>query len=152
VEISEHAVARAQERFDAAGLPSDLRLISAGQPLPYADSLFDVTYAWQVLYYGDRQRWASTVGELERVTTRGGLIILATAAPGDISQVEAEPLGNHMYRSKVAGQEGCVLTIPDRQEISQLLPGRQLEIGEFGFRFGTTTARYWIITYRILTP
>jgi SAM-dependent methyltransferase len=148
VEISEHALARARERLQAAGLSGDLQLIRVGQRLPYADSYFDVVYAWQVLYYNDLDGWASTVGELERVTKRGGLIIIATAAPGDISQVEAEPLGSDVYRSKVRGQEGCVLVIPDRQALGALFPDRQIEIGEFGYRFAGTTARYWIITYR----
>lgn len=148
VEISEHALARAQERLRDARLSGDLRLIKPGERLPFADSHFDVAYAWQVLYYNDRNGWASAVAELERVTKPGGLIIVATAAPGDISQVEAEPLGNSLYRSKVPGQEGCVLLIPDVQALSELFPGRQIEIGEFGFRFAGATAHHWIITYR----
>ena len=89
------------------------------------------------------------IGELERVTKRGGLVIIATAAPGDVSQVDAEPLGNNIYRSRVRGQEGCVLLIPDRQAIGALLPGRQIQLGEFGFRFPGTVARFWIIVYRM---
>ena len=65
------------------------------------------------------------VKEMERVTRRGGLILVATAAPGDVSQVEAEPLGDFVYRSTVAGQEGCVLTIPEREALQQFFPGRQ---------------------------
>jgi SAM-dependent methyltransferase len=149
VEISEYALARATERLQAAALSGDLHLIRAGQRLPYADCFFDVVYAWQVLYYHSRDGWKSTVGELERVTRKGGLVMVATAAPGDISQEEAEPLGNDMYRSKVLGQEGCILTIPDRETIAELFPGRQIEIGEFGFRFGGTRSRHWIITYRM---
>ena len=57
---------------------------------------------------------------IKRVTKPGGLIIVATAAPGDISQVETEPLGNGVYRSRVPGQEGCVLLIPDMQALSEL--------------------------------
>jgi SAM-dependent methyltransferase len=151
VEISEHALARTQERFHAAGLSGDLRLIGVGQRLPYADGFFDVVYSWQVLYYNSRDGWTSTVGELERVARRGGLVVLATAAPGDISQVEAEALGNDVYRSRVPDQEGCILTIPDREALTGLFPGRSIEIGEFGFRIGVTTSRYWIITYRMST-
>jgi SAM-dependent methyltransferase len=147
-EISEHALTRTRERFQATGLAGDLRLIEPGQRLPFASGYFDVVYAWQVLCYNDAQGWASTVSELERVARQGGLVIIATAAPGDISQVEAEPLGNSVYRSRVRGQEGCVLLIPERNALGGLFPDRQLEIGEFGYSFAGVTARYWIIIYR----
>jgi SAM-dependent methyltransferase len=149
VEISEHALARTKERLRAADLSADLRLIRVGEPLPYAGCYFDVVYAWQVLYYNDLVGWVSAIGELERVTKPGGLVIVAIAAPGDISQIEAEPLGNDMYRSKVRGQEGCVLVIPDRPALGALFPGRQLHIGEFAFRYSAMQARFWIITYRM---
>ena len=148
VEISEHALTLAQDRLSAAGLFGDLHLVRAGQQLPYADYFFDAVCAWQVLYYNSWDGWKSTVGELERVTRKGGLVLIATAAPGDISQLEAEPLGNCMYRSKVHGQEGCILTIPDRDTLAEFFSGRQMDIGEFGFQFGGTTSRHWVITYR----
>jgi len=149
VEISEHALARTHERLQAAGLSADLRLLRAGQQLPYTDSYFDTVYAWQVLYYNDLDGWRSTVAELERVTRPGGLIIIATAAPGDVSQTQAEALGNDLYRSQVAGQEGCVLLIPDGPRLSALFQHRPIQIGEFAFRFPGTTARFWLITYRM---
>jgi SAM-dependent methyltransferase len=149
VEISEHALARTHERLQAAGLSADLRLLRVGQRLPYDDSYFDAVYAWQVLYYNDVDGWGSTVAELERVTRPGGLIIIATAAPGDVSQAQAEPLGNDLYRSRVGGQEGCVLLIPDEQRLGALFPDRRIRIGEFGFSFPGTTARFWLITYRM---
>jgi SAM-dependent methyltransferase len=149
IEISEHALARTRQRLQAAGLSADLRLIRPGERLPYAEAYFDVVYAWQMLYYNDHGSWASTVAELERVTRRNGLIIIATAAPGDVSQVEAEPLGNHLYRSRVRGQQGCVLLIPDRPGLADLFPQRQIEVGEFGFRFASSATRFWIITYRM---
>jgi SAM-dependent methyltransferase len=149
VEISQHAVARTMERLRAAALSGELHLIEAGQRLPFADGMFDVVYAWQVLYYHSREDWKSAVGELERVTRKGGLIVAATAAPGDISQVKAEPLGNDMYRSKVPGQEGCILTIPERDALAEFFPGRPIEVGEFGFQFGGETSRHWVITYRM---
>jgi SAM-dependent methyltransferase len=149
VEISEHALTLARERLRAAGLFADLHLVRAGQRLKYADYFFDAVYAWQVLYYNSRDGWKSTVAELERVTRKGGLVLIATAAPGDISQLEAEPLGNCMYCSRVHGQEGCILTIPDRDALAEFFSGRQIDIGEFGFQFGGTTSRHWIITYRM---
>jgi SAM-dependent methyltransferase len=149
VEISEHALARTRERLQVAGLAADLQLRTVGERLPYADGYFDAAYAWQVLYYNDAHGWTATVAELERVTRRGGLIIIATAAPGDISQVEAESLGNNLYRSRVPGQEGCVLLIPERTALATLFPERRIEIGEFGLRFQATTTRFWIVTYRM---
>jgi SAM-dependent methyltransferase len=149
VEIAEHALQRTRERLQASELSADLRLISVGQRLPYVDSYFDAVYSWQVLCYNDRDGFAAAVGELERVTSPGGLIVIATVAPGDVSQVEAEPLGNDLYRSRVRGQEGCVLLIPDRPGLGALFPGRQIEVGEFGFRFPGSAARYWVISYRL---
>ena len=63
--------------------------------------------------------------------------------------MEAEPLGNNLYRSRVPGQEGCVLLIPERTALATLFPERRIEIGEFGLRFQATTTRFWIITYRM---
>jgi SAM-dependent methyltransferase len=151
VEISEHALNRTRQRLASAGLTAQLQLIEVGQRLPYAAGYFDVAYAWHVLYYNDREGWSRAVRELERVTKPGGLIIIAIAAPGDVSQLEAESLGNHLYRSQVSGQEGCLLLIPDRQGLDALFPGRQIEVGEFGFSFAGALARYWIITYRMPT-
>jgi SAM-dependent methyltransferase len=150
-EISAHALARTRERLQSAGLAGDLQLIEPGQRLPYEASYFDVVYAWQVLYYNDFDGWRSAVREFERVTRPGGLILVATAAPGDVSQIQAEPLGGHLYRSKVAGQEGCILLIPDRPGLQALFPERQLEVGEFGYHFGHIAARYWIVSYRMST-
>jgi len=149
VEISDAARVRTEKKLLASGHSGDLRLIQAGEQLPFVDSYFHVAYAWQVLYYNDRNGWTATVRELERVTKEGGLIVVATAAPGDVSHLGAEPLGKHMYRSRVVGQEGCILTIPDRRSLPRFFPGRHLEIGEFGFRFGDTATRHWIVYYRV---
>ena len=149
VEIAEHALERARQRLVAAGLEADLRLIQAGERLPFEDDYFDVAYAWQVLYYSDRDGWKAQVGELQRVTKPGGSVLVAIAAPGDISQLQAEPLGDFMYRSTVGGQEGCILTIPDRRALPQFFPDQDLDIGEFGFEFGSIKSRHWIITFRI---
>jgi SAM-dependent methyltransferase len=148
VEISEHALARAKERLRSASLTADLRLIGVGERLPYIEGFFDVVYSWQVIYYNNHEGWRSTVAELERVTRKGGLVIIATAAPGDASQIQAQPLGNDLYRSNVPDQEGCIVTIPDRERLGDFFPGRSVEIGEFGFQIGATRSRYWIVNYR----
>lgn len=151
VEVSGHALSRASERLRALGLTGDLRLLRVGDSLPFDDGSFDLVYAWQVIYYNDREGWSSTVRELERVTHREGRIVIATAAPGDISELEAEPLGNYTYRSRVAGQQGCIVTIPDKDALASLFPGRVLEIGEFGVRFGTIKSQHWIVSYRMFS-
>ncbi len=149
IEISTHALARTQERLKAADLRAVLELIEPGHRLPYEDSFFDVVYAWQMLYYNDLAAWRAALRELERVAKPGGRVLIATAAPGDVSQVQAEPLGGHLYRSKVAGQEGCIVLIPDRQGLDGLFPEQQIQVGEFGYEFGEATAKYWIVTYRM---
>jgi SAM-dependent methyltransferase len=149
VETSEHALARTREKLVAAGLSAQLHLTRAGEPLPFESQFFQVAYAWQVLYYNDRDGWAATVRELERVVTEGGLIVVATAAPGDVSQVMADPLGEDLYCSRVATQEGCLVLVPERHGLRELFPGRDLQIGEFGYQFGVLQGRYWIISYRL---
>jgi SAM-dependent methyltransferase len=149
VDVSEHALARARARVAAMNQPPELRLVEPGQPLPFADGRFDAAYAWQVLYYNDLDGWRASVAELERVCKRGALILVATAAPGDVSQTDSTPLEELTYRlSSTSGQEGCIVTIPDRDALPQFFPGRDLEIGEFGFKFRGTSARHWIVTYR----
>jgi SAM-dependent methyltransferase len=149
VETSECALARTQEKLDRAALRAQLHLVRPDEPLPFESRLFDVTYAWHVLYYNNRDGWVAAVRELERVTRSAGRIIVATAAPGDISQVMADPIGEGLYRSRVPGQEGCLVLIPEHQALADLFPGREIEVGEFGYRLGATKARYWIITYRM---
>jgi SAM-dependent methyltransferase len=149
VEVSEHALSITKQRLTARGRSADLRLVAAGERLPFDDSFFNVTYAWHVIYYNDVAGWRATVCELERITAPGGLIIVATAAPGDVAQADGEPLGNHMYKSRAANQVGCIVTVPDRRSLRRLFPGRRLQIGEFGFRFGPTRTRQWIVCYRM---
>jgi SAM-dependent methyltransferase len=149
VEVSEHAMARTQERLRAANLSAELRVIKPGEPLSFPSGAFDVVYAWQVIYYNDRAGWRFTVSELERVTRPGGLIVVAVAAPGDSCYLQSEPLGNDLYRSLLPGQEGCIVTIPEKPELADYFPGRQLEVGNFGFQFGDRTAQFWIVTYQI---
>ena len=152
VEVSSAALQRAHERLAAAGLPAQLELVAPGAPLPYPTQHFDVVVAWQVLYYNDVAGWTATVRELERVTRPGGRILVATAAPGDISQVQAEPLGAGVYRSQVPGQEGCIVTIPGEADLARLFPQRSLELGEFGHTFAGVRSHHWIITYGLPSP
>jgi SAM-dependent methyltransferase len=148
VEISEHALQKTKMRLEEKGLSAELLCIEPGAQLPWPSSYFDAVIVWQVLYYNDWDSWRKVVNELDRVLRPGGVFICATAAPGDISQTMAEPLGNGLYRSKVPGQEGCILVIPDEQQLSQGFPGRKFDLGEFGYRIGETVARHWLVVYR----
>lgn len=148
VEISEHAVAKARARLDERGLAADLRGITPGTQLPWPDSYFDVVIAWQVLCYNDWNSWQAAVEELERVLRPGGIFICATTAPGDISHSMSDALGDGLYRSGVPGQEGCILVIPEEDQLGRCFPGRTLELGELGYRFGAIAARHWLVVYR----
>ncbi len=149
VEVSEDAMALTRERLRAANLCAELNLIRPGEPLGFPSGTFDVVYAWQVLCYNDKAGWTFIVGELERVTRPGGLIIVATAAPGDALHLQAKALGNGTYRPIVPGQEGCVVLVPEKHELAAYFPGRQLEIGDFGFHFGDRAAHFWIVMYKV---
>jgi len=129
-------------------LSAELHLIRADEPLNFPSGAFDVVYAWQVICYSDKAGWRFIVNELERVTRAGGLTIIATVAPGDIFQLQSQGLGNSMYRLLIPGQEGCTITIPEKHELADYFPGRQLNIGDFGFEFGGRATHYWIVMYR----
>ena len=149
VDSSRDALVKAEEKLNKAHTCAQLRLTAAAGPLPFEDGFFDVAYAWHVLYYNDAAGWGAVVRELQRVSRQGALVMIATAAPGDVSQLLAEPIGASLYRSRVPGQEGCVVLIPEREGLEQLFPGQRIEVGEFGYRFGSVAARYWLITYRV---
>lgn len=148
VEISADALSKAKGRLQANGLSARLSLIKAGASLPYPSSSFDAVIAWQVLYYNNWDTWRAAISEMERVIRPGGKVIVATAAPGDLSQSLAEDLGHGLYRSRVPGQEGCILAIPSRDQLESCFPGRTLDVGEFGYRFSETVSRHWLISYR----
>ncbi|HVZ45353.1 MAG TPA: class I SAM-dependent methyltransferase [Ramlibacter sp.] len=149
VEVAQSAVEVASSRLLEAGLSGQVHLVGAGATLPFEDESFDAVVAWQVLYYNERATWSAAIAEIERVAAPGARILIATAAPGDISHRMSQALGDSIYRSQVPGQEGCMLLIPERDELAALFPGRELEVGEFGHEFGGTRSRHWIITYRM---
>ena len=148
VEISPHALDKTRERLAEKGLEANLRLFKPAAALPWPDAHFDAVIAWQVLCYNNWESWGWAVAELERVLRPGGMFICATTAPGDISQVMSDKLGDGLYRSGVPGQEGCILAIPEQAQLQACFPGRQFEAGEFGYRFADIVARHWLVIYR----
>jgi SAM-dependent methyltransferase len=148
VEISNHAIEQTKMRLDKEGLSAELKLLDPNSHLPYEDSCFDAVIAWQVLYYNNWETISTTVVELERVLRSGGIFIGTMAAPGDISQVLAEPLGDGVYRSRVPGQEGCIVLIPEVEMLQRVFPNKIIETGEFFYRYGNTTSRHFIVTYQ----
>lgn len=147
-EISEHALETTRGRLDQLGLNADLRCVSPGVALPWASESFDAVIAWQVLCYNDWRSWNIAAGELDRLLRQGGVFICATTAPGDISQTMAESLGDGLYRSNVPGQEGCLILIPSEEQLGRCFPGKQIEVGELGYRFSGIVARHWIVIYK----
>jgi SAM-dependent methyltransferase len=147
VEISADALAITQKRLEALGLTGDLSLTTPGARLDFPDGHFDVVVSWQVIYYNDWKGLHAIVKEFERVTRSGGTIIIAMAAPGDVSQIMADRAAEGVYISRVPGQEGCVLVIPEREKLPSIFKGRNLEIGEFHFAYQGTVSRHWVITY-----
>lgn len=147
-EISNHAIEQTRTRLDKEGLSAELKLLDPNSHLPYRDDFFDAVIAWQVLYYNNWETIKTAVVELERVMRSGGIFIGTMAAPGDISQVLAEPLGDGVYRSRVPSQEGCIVLIPELEMLQRIFPGRILDIGEFSFRYGEVVARHWIISFK----
>lgn len=148
LEISTHAIERAGARLQAEGLTANLQLFNPGDIFPFPDASFDAVIAWQVLYYNDWQSLRWGVAQIERVCKSGGLVLAAMAAPGDISQTLAKPLGDGVYESQVPGQEGCIVLIPERADLERFFPQRHLEIGEFSYRFGESVSRHWVVVYR----
>ena len=120
--------------------------------LPFEDGCFDAAYAWQVLYYNDREGWKASVAELEeRVCKRGALILVATAAPGDVSQTDSTPLEEFTYRlSSTTGQEGCIVTVPDRDALPRFFSGRDLD-RRVWFQVPRHVDATLIVTYRTKT-
>jgi SAM-dependent methyltransferase len=148
VEISKHAIEKTKTRLNELGLLADLRCIEAGGQLPWPAEYFDAVVTWQVLCYNDWSTWEHAISELERVLRPGGLLVCATAAPGDISQTMSESIGNGLYKSKVPGQEGCLLAIPEKEDLNRCFPGRNLDIGEFSYTIGGVVARHWVVIYK----
>lgn len=148
VEISQHALDKARVRLEERGLRAELDCIIPGGALKHPPASFDAVVAWQVLCYNNWTTWQAAIAELERVLRPGGIFICATTAPGDVSQTMSETLEEGLYRSRVPGQEGCILVIPNERQLAQCFPGRDLDVGEFGYRMGGIVARHWLITYR----
>jgi SAM-dependent methyltransferase len=147
VEVSPDALAIAKRRLQELDLASELLLTLPGDAIAFPDNSFDVVVAWQVIYYNDWNGLRAVVKDLERVTRPGGMLLVAIAAPGDISQTMADRRADGCYVSRVPGQEGCVLTIVERADIASVFVGRDLKIGEFSLDFGGIVSRHWIIAY-----
>ncbi len=148
MEISEEAIQVTQSRLVERNLTADLRLVPAGIKLPWESGCFDAVIAWQVLYYNDWKGWRFALSEIDRLLAVGGIFMCAIAAPGDISHVNSQSLGNSLYSSNVEGQEGAILLIPTREELQNCFPGWLIDIGKMEYEFCGVVAKHWVITYR----
>ncbi len=53
-----------------------------------------------------------------------------------------------LQKTRVPGQEGCILAIPDEIGIAECFPGRTIELGEFSYRLGEIVTRHWVVVFR----
>jgi SAM-dependent methyltransferase len=148
IEISQHALDIAAGRLDKLGLKGDLSLITPGEAIAYPDNHFDVVLSWQVIYYNDWDGIRAIIREFERIVRPGGTIIIAMAAPGDVSQQMADLGPDNVYISKVPSQEGCVLVIPEQGDLEKLFVGENRTIGKFGMSYQNIASHHWIVTYQ----
>lgn len=148
LEISSEAILIAQERFENEGSQASFLLIDPNESLPFPTEQFDVVISCLVLYYNDANSFQNSVDELNRILAPGGLLICATAAPGDISSRLSEQIGVDTYKSLVKGQEGAILFIPPKERLSDIFMKEDAEIGQFNFEFGGVESRHWIVLYR----
>ncbi|REE84506.1 methyltransferase family protein [Paenibacillus taihuensis] len=147
VEVSESAIRYLQARLVERGSEADLRSVKEGK-LPFENQRFDAVVAWQVLYYNTWQTLSDAIREIERVLRPGGIFIGTMAAPGDFSHINSVPKGDSTYESIVPNQLGATILIVEKEQLARCFPDRELDIGSFGFEFGTRVSRHWIVTYR----
>ncbi len=96
-EVAQAAIDRARERHPEL----DFRLIGFDGPLPFADNVFDVVWASEVIeHVADTARWLS---EVRRVLKPRGRLLITTPSHGRLlllwHGVEAysDPLGDHLH-------------------------------------------------------
>lgn len=147
-EVSATALHKTKERLFKNGLTANLSLIQPGQRLPFEDETFDAVIAWCVLTYNDWGSVGVATQELSRVLKAGGVMMCATAAPGDITHSNSIHLGDSVYQSTIPGQEGCIVLIPEKDQLTRLFPGQSLELGEFSSSLGGVNANQYIIVYQ----
>lgn len=148
IEISPHAIDKTAKRLEKEGLCAELKLLDTTSHLPYSDGFFDAIIAWQVLNYNNWESITTVIIELDRIMKSGGIFIGTMVAPGDISHVHSEPLGDGIYRSKVPSQEGCIVLIPEKEMLPRVFPNRNIETGEFYYSYGGITSRHFIVNYQ----
>jgi SAM-dependent methyltransferase len=147
VEVSETAVEIVNAKLKAQNLKADLRITSNNR-IPHDDGFFDIVVAWQVLYYNTWETLRPAVKEIDRVLRPGGIFLGTMAAPGDASHLHSKPLGNSVYVSNIAGQEGATLLIVDKDQLPQIFSKKSLKTGQFIQSFeGLATNSHWVVSY-----
>ncbi|MCM3079665.1 class I SAM-dependent methyltransferase [Brevibacillus invocatus] len=145
-EVSQSAIDALQEKLDALGASADLRLVK-DRKIPFEDEAFDVVIAWHVLTYNNWTDLEFAVSEIDRVLKPGGKFIGTIGAVGDYSHFHSVALGDHLYESKVPGQEGAVVIMVDEEQLQRCFPGKKLTTGELSYSFDTFFAKHWIVSY-----
>jgi SAM-dependent methyltransferase len=145
LEISPIVTSELTERLRVMDLEADLRTSSIG--IPFADETFDAVIAWQVLYYNTWDTLREAVAEIDRVLKPGGLFLGTMAASGDYSHTHSIPIGDGLFRSTVAGQEGSTVIILDETDLGRCFPGKVLTKGQFNFEFGPRHSKHWVVSW-----
>jgi len=147
VEVSGSALDTVSRKLSATKYDADLRMIQEDGTIPFPDETFDAIIAWQVLYYNDWNGFFKARSEIERSLKKGGIFLGTMGAVGDFSHTHSESLGNNLYSSKVPGQEGEILIILDREQLTDCFPSREIHVGHFEYAFGERHGRHWVISY-----
>jgi SAM-dependent methyltransferase len=115
IDVADGAVERARMRNPWAAYT-----VYDGAAAPFADGVFDVTFAICVLHHVDPARWRGFVDELSRVTRRGGLVVV----------IEHNPLNplTRLAVSRCAFDEDAILLRAGRTR--RLLAGAGLAVAE----------------------
>jgi SAM-dependent methyltransferase len=147
VEISQSAVEITNQKINASGLESTLKLIEKNGEIPFENEKFDFVIAWGVLSYNNWQDLELAISEIDRVLKPGGLFLGTMHAPDDYTHIHSHPLGDGLYQSEADGQSGAIVLIADENNLQRCFPGKSLIVGEMGHKFLDRQGRFWIISY-----
>lgn len=76
LDISSKAIAQAEKLLKKAGLRAHLSVGDMFQPLRFVDGFFDAVLGTRAIHHGYARQVRRTIGEMNRVTRKGGYIFL----------------------------------------------------------------------------
>jgi len=105
VDVSRACIAKAKERNPEVSYST-----YDGEQLPYPDGEFDVSFCICVLHHVPPARWSAFVGEMRRVTRKGGLIVVYEHNPKN-------PLTRKVVRDCDFDRDAVLLTMPQTRKL-----------------------------------